>query len=150
MGRYVTQDISYSTITVLRFALAIPLAAILLQMMNPESWTQLWTWLTQGIQIGTPTTHIDMNIIGGFILIGFTTGAAALLLYYRGLQRTTAHIATICELTFPVVTFLIAISALNPYGDPEIISADRVGGMMLLLVSITAMSILYQQRENKS
>jgi drug/metabolite transporter (DMT)-like permease len=49
-----------------------------------------------------------------FILIGLTTGAGALLIYYRGLSRTQAHISTISELTFPFVSILIALTPLNP------------------------------------
>ena len=37
-----------------------------------------------------------------FLIIGFTTGSGAIFLYYFGLIRIRAIIATICELFFPV------------------------------------------------
>ena len=37
-----------------------------------------------------------------FILIGFTTGSGAIFLYYYGLNKIRAIIATICELFFPL------------------------------------------------
>ena len=37
-----------------------------------------------------------------FLIIAFTTGSGAILLYYFGLKRIRAIIATICELFFPI------------------------------------------------
>ncbi len=37
-----------------------------------------------------------------FLIIAFTTGSGAILLYYLGLMRVRAMLATICELCFPV------------------------------------------------
>ncbi len=37
-----------------------------------------------------------------FLLIAFTTGGAAIFLYYYGLKTVTASVATICELAFPL------------------------------------------------
>jgi len=36
-----------------------------------------------------------------FLIIAFTTGSGAIFLYYFGLKRIRASIATICELCFP-------------------------------------------------
>ncbi len=41
------------------------------------------------------------------ILIALSTGAVALLLYYKGLAKTPVHISTILELTFPFVAILL-------------------------------------------
>ncbi len=37
-----------------------------------------------------------------FIIITFTTGSVAMFIYYLGLKRIKANIATICELFFPI------------------------------------------------
>ncbi len=41
-----------------------------------------------------------------FIIIGVTTGSGAIFLYYFGLKRIRAMLATICELCFPVSAIL--------------------------------------------
>ena len=41
-----------------------------------------------------------------FLLIGFTTGSGAIFLYYFGLTRIRAMLATICELCFPLSAIL--------------------------------------------
>lgn len=38
------------------------------------------------------------------ILIGLTTGSGAIMLYYYGLRRINAKVATVCELCFPIST----------------------------------------------
>jgi len=40
-------------------------------------------------------------------LIAVSTGMVALLIYYRGLARTTVHISTILELTFPFIAIIL-------------------------------------------
>ena len=42
-----------------------------------------------------------------FILIAFTTGGTAIFLYYYGLKKITASVATICELAFPLTAVLL-------------------------------------------
>lgn len=42
-----------------------------------------------------------------FILIAFTTGGTAIFLYYYGLKKITASVATICELSFPLTAILL-------------------------------------------
>jgi len=37
-----------------------------------------------------------------FLIIAFTTGSGAIFLYYFGLRKIRAIIATICELFFPI------------------------------------------------
>jgi len=53
-----------------------------------------------------------------FFLIAFTTGDAAIFLYYYGLKRITASVAAICELAFPltatVLEYILRENILNP------------------------------------
>jgi len=42
-----------------------------------------------------------------FFLIAFTTGGPAIFLYYYGLKRISASVATICELSFPVTAVVL-------------------------------------------
>lgn len=53
-----------------------------------------------------------------FLIIAFTTGGAAIFLYYYGLRRITASVSTICELAFPltavVLEFILRDNILGP------------------------------------
>ena len=42
-----------------------------------------------------------------FLLIAFTTGGAAIFLYYYGLKHVSASVATICELAFPLSAVIL-------------------------------------------
>lgn len=42
-----------------------------------------------------------------FFLIAFTTGGAAIFLYYYGLKIVTASVATICEMAFPLTAVIL-------------------------------------------
>jgi drug/metabolite transporter (DMT)-like permease len=70
-----------------------------------------------------------------FLLIAFTTGGAAIFLYYYGLKKITASVATICELAFPmtavVLEYFIHGNILNPV---------QWMGVVLLIFSIIKVS----------
>lgn len=42
-----------------------------------------------------------------FLLIAFSTGGPAIFLYYYGLKRISASVATICELSFPLTAVIL-------------------------------------------
>lgn len=54
-------------------------------------------------------SSINANQLGTIVLIALSTGLVALWLYYKGLQHTEAKIATILELTFPLLAVLIDV-----------------------------------------
>ena len=101
--------------------------------------------LNQTINISTVTTEHLFR----FILIGLTTGAGALLIYYRGLAKTEAKISTISELTFPLVSILIGITSLNPYGQPQKLGIPNIIGILILVFSVLLISVKYA-RTSKS
>jgi drug/metabolite transporter (DMT)-like permease len=53
-----------------------------------------------------------------FLLIAFTTGGPAIFLYYFGLKRISASVASICELAFPltavILEFILRHNILGP------------------------------------
>ncbi len=75
-----------------------------------------------------------------FLLIAFTTGGAAIFLYYYGLKKITASVATICELAFPltavVLEYFLHGNILNPVqwlgAALLIFSIIKVSGINLL------------------
>jgi drug/metabolite transporter (DMT)-like permease len=50
---------------------------------------------------------ITANQWGIFLIIATTTGSGAIFLYYYGLKRVRAMIATICELFFPITAIVL-------------------------------------------
>ncbi len=53
-----------------------------------------------------------------FILIVFSTGAPAIFLYYYGLRKIPASVATICELSFPATAILLEYFVRHRLLDP--------------------------------
>lgn len=78
-----------------------------------------------------------------FLLIAFTTGGAAIFLYYYGLKKITASVATICELAFPltavVLEYFLHGNILNPLQwmgvTLLIFSIIKVSGINLLVLN---------------
>ncbi|MEI6059719.1 MAG: DMT family transporter [Bacteroidota bacterium] len=72
--------------------------------------------LSTGIMNAIPDITRFQWII--FVIIGVTTGSGAIFLYYFGLTRIRAMLATICELCFPVSAivfdYLVNGRVLNP------------------------------------
>jgi len=61
--------------------------------------------LSTGVLFGIPHVSSFQWLI--FVVIGLTTGSGAIFLYYFGLTRIRAMLATICELCFPVSAILL-------------------------------------------
>ncbi len=66
-----------------------------------------------------------------FLIIAFSTGGAAIFLYYYGLKRITASVASICELAFPLTAVV-----LEYFVRGNILSPVQWGGATVLLFSI--------------
>jgi drug/metabolite transporter (DMT)-like permease len=70
-----------------------------------------------------------------FFLIAFTTGGAAIFLYYYGLKKITASVATICELAFPLTAVI-----LEYFIHGNILEPIQWIGVVILIVSILKVS----------
>lgn len=125
LSKTILKKLSFPQASTLRFLLTIPIAFfvawILGQSYNP---------------LVLQTTHIWR-----FILIALFTGAGAILIYYRGLKETEAKVSTFAELSFPLVSILIAVTPLNPYGAAQTLSIANIFGIVILLVSIILISL---------
>ncbi len=128
LSKLLLQEYSSKHMTFLRFLAAIPIAFIVA------------VSLGQFMPPGLLTTNQLMRLI----VISLSTGAVALLIYYAGLAKTNAHIATIAELMFPLVSILIGITQLNPYGMPQVLTPTQIVGIVLLLGSVYKISQLGQ------
>lgn len=70
-----------------------------------------------------------------FLIIAFTTGGAAIFLYYYGLKKITASVATICELAFPLTAVV-----LEYFIHRNILDLVQWCGVALLIFSILKVS----------
>ena len=70
-----------------------------------------------------------------FLIIAFTTGGAAIFLYYYGLKRITASVAAICELAFPLTAVV-----LEYFIHGNILDPIQWAGVVLLLFGIIKVS----------
>lgn len=132
LNKVVLNKLNFFEANVLRFATAIPISFAITIILN------------QGFEV----SQLDASDIARFVLIAFTTGAAAIFLYYFGLKNTQAKIATIVELAFPVMSLLIATTSFNPYGAPQILSLANKFGIIILLISIFIISFENNDRQD--
>lgn len=70
-----------------------------------------------------------------FLIIAFTTGGAAIFLYYYGLKKITASVAAICELAFPLTAVL-----LEYFLRGNILGPVQWVGVLMLLFGILKVS----------
>lgn len=82
--------------------------------------------------------------IAVFILIAFTTGGAAIFLYYFGLKYITASVATICELAFPLTAVV-----LDYFVRGTVLSFIQWLGIIILIASILKVSGITFQSSKK-
>lgn len=94
MGRLMVGKMKYETVTSLRFILAIPLLLVLTLNENAA-----WSLPAGAI----PVLLVIVNLVGQALL----PGLLSLLMYYKGLSTTKASVATLAELSFPMVGVLI-------------------------------------------
>ncbi len=74
---------------------------------------------------------------GVFLIIAFTTGGAAIFLYYFGLKNISASVATICELAFPLTAVI-----LDYLIHGNVLSIIQWIGVAILVFSIVKVSQL--------
>jgi drug/metabolite transporter (DMT)-like permease len=94
LGRFLTLRLPFEHVTAVRFAFGLPAALVAV------------------LVLGAPATT-SWHDAGFIALLAIVTGLVALLLYYYGLKRTTASVASIAELTFPVVAIAVGYLAFD-------------------------------------
>ncbi|MCA9371960.1 EamA family transporter [Candidatus Woesebacteria bacterium] len=125
LSKTLLEKVSFPFATALRFLCAIPVAFVASYLFHQTvtldqlGFQELWRFI---------------------VIAGITGGAGALFLYYKGLQKTQAKVSTFAELMFPVVSIFIAVTPLNPYGAPQMLSVENMVGIVLLIGSILLIS----------
>jgi drug/metabolite transporter (DMT)-like permease len=111
LGRFLSLELAFEHVTAVRFAFGLPAS------------------LAAALVLGAPLTaslHDELFIA----LLALVTGLVALLLYYWGLRRTTASVASLAELTFPVVAIAVGYFAF----DTTLTSTQLAGVALTSLV----------------
>ncbi len=114
MGRLMVGKMQSVTVTSLRFMLALPLL-IGITINQGDAW-QVST------NAGT-LTAVSINLLGQALL----PGLLSILIYYKGLTTTKASVATLAELSFPMVSVLINWIVFN-----QVISIAQAFGFLLI------------------
>jgi len=91
-GRYLGRALAFEQVTTVRFGFGLLAAAIALPLVHAPAWSNAHdsSWIT---------------------VLALVTGAVALALYYYGLRRTPAMLASLGELAFPLTASLVGYLA---------------------------------------
>ena len=125
LGRFVLADVPFHTLTGMRFLFALPFLAVLA--------------LPQGGFASTAQGFVQNPL--AVVLLALIPGLAGLLIYYRGLTRTPAAVATLGELAFP---FTAAIVGWLFLGRPPALT--QLVGFALLWAALLALTRLNAAR----
>ena len=120
LGRRMAPVTTPSQLMTLRFAVGMPTAAIIVSMRGE--------W-------GTLST-MKASILGNLIVLALVPGLLAIWIYYRGLLRTPASVATLAELAFPLATVLIGYFAFD-----RALDGSQWIGLFVLVGAITALGL---------
>jgi drug/metabolite transporter (DMT)-like permease len=113
LGRYLSRELEFQHILSLRFFFGLLASAFALRVMHEPAYSN-----------GHDTVLI--------LYLALVTGLLALGLYYYGLQRTPAMVASLAELTYPAVAIVAGIYA---YGQH--LSWSQWLGVALIIGSVT-------------
>lgn len=135
-GKYVLHTVSFGTMTFLRFALASLFAFLLVLIFAViQSSLQL-----EGIFGHTYALNqmaaLTLQQWQSLAIIVLISGAAAMLLYYYGLKRTPARVATICELAWPASSLIIGIVVFK-----NTFTITQILGIIVLFAAMLAISL---------
>lgn len=122
-GKWITGRVSFPVTSFLRFAFGLlGISALLATNVFPMDMllSNLFVYF-----------HSDKKALAAVLYMGLVPGVLAMYLYYAGLKRTKASVATFAELFFPVASIAINWSVLG-----QGLVAAQVAGMTLLLASV--------------
>lgn len=129
LGRYLLYDVTFVTVTAMRFMLALP---VLLALMLTDTGI---AGFRQYALAQVPT----------FVGIALIPGLLAMIIYYRALSHTPASLATFAELGYPCALFLV-FSLPPPVGLGAPLRLAAILGAVALVSSVSALNLLRDRR----
>ncbi len=112
-GKYSLKNINYGLLTALRFGFTVIIMLI------------------PAIKYFGTLPSIEANVWKTLVIIVFTSGAVAMYLYYYGLKKIPASLATLCELAWPVSAIIF-----DYLFNHNILSLTQILGAILLIISV--------------
>lgn len=125
MGRYLLKDLSFKAMTALRFISALVFLFGI----------QLYYGRLNEITLASGKDWLYVFIIA------IIAGLVSLFIYYRGLRFTTASVATLAELTFPMAAVVINWIFLD-----AALTWVQLAGSVVLVFAITKLSLVNAQQ----
>jgi drug/metabolite transporter (DMT)-like permease len=127
LGRFLSRRLTFQHVTAVRFAFGLPasLAAVLV--------------------LGAPATA-SWHDEGFIAVLALVTGLVAILLYYYGLRRTTASVASVAELSFPVVAIAVGYLAFDATLTSSQIAGVVLTSLVVLLLPVRARALVAAPR----
>ncbi|WP_334073460.1 MULTISPECIES: DMT family transporter [Paenibacillus] len=122
MGRMMVGQMKYETVTSLRFILALPLLLAV-------TWNEGAAWHLPTEASGMAA--FSLNLLGQALL----PGLLSLLVYYKGLTTTKASVATLAELSFPMVGVLV-----NWIAFQQMVTVAQAVGFILIWTALFVIS----------
>lgn len=119
-GKYSVKNINFGLLAALRFAFTVLIMAIPALYFYGKNIPQV-----AGAQWGT------------LVIIVFTSGAAAMYLYYYGLKKIPASLATLCELSWPVSAIF-----LDYYINGNILATSQLIAATILILAVYKITLL--------
>ncbi|MEK7089170.1 MAG: EamA family transporter [Patescibacteria group bacterium] len=113
-GKYSLKNINYGLLSALRFGFTIIIMLI------------------PAIKYFSTLTSIESSVWRTLIIIVFTSGAVAMYLYYYGLKKIPASLATLCELAWPFSAVIF-----DYFFNHNILSATQIIGAIVLVIAVT-------------
>ena len=123
LGKHAGAKVAPAQLAGLRFLCGLPVAAVALAVFG------------DGLQAGAAD-------VPAIVLLSLVPGLAALLLYYRGLRRTTASAATVAELAFPVTALVV-----NAVAFGTVLRGSQLAGAVLLAGTVVALGLADRRGE---
>ncbi|HEY2353983.1 MAG TPA: DMT family transporter [Gaiellaceae bacterium] len=117
LGRYLAREIEFQHVLSLRFFFGLLASAIALLVMNQPAYSN---------------RHDTLLIL----YLALVTGLLALGLYYLGLERTPAMLASLAELTYPAVAVIAGIYAYNQH-----LTWSQWLGIAIILGTVTLLPV---------
>ena len=113
-GKYSLKNINYGLLTALRFGFTVIILLI------------------PAIKYFSTLSSIKASVWGTLAIIVFTSGAVAMYLYYYGLKKIPASLATLCELAWPFSAIIF-----DYFFNHSVLSVTQITGAVVLFIAVT-------------
>ena len=127
-GRFLVSRVSTPFLTAMRCILALPALLVLYGLQSKP-------------QRALPSSLSAVACITAMALVA---GLAALLLYYKGLKSTSASMASVCELSFPVTAVVMNWLVMD-----VTLSATQLAGAAILVAAVTVTALLSAREQDR-